>query len=342
LAEALRRGLIDLARYDQGIRQGRMRDEWASLMRELAVRLPSPEQAITALVEGQLTEADARAKYHEFGGDPKQFDWVFGTVGAAPSPVEAGTLANRGIIPWTGAGLGVTSFEQAVREGHSRNKWLPAWRALAVYLPPPRTITALVREGALTHEQATALFRDHGLSPDMATAYLDAATHQKTAHHKLLAESHVKGLYTDHLIPKPEAVTFLEALGYTATDADFVVSLWDVEIAATFTRHAVSKIHTLYVARRFDQATARSALGSLNVPGPQMDAMLNVWDHERAANVKTLTTAEIVAAWDNKVMSEAEAIEELAYDGWSAYDAWVLLSNKNKQPLPGKPARTVP
>ncbi|HUZ84160.1 MAG TPA: hypothetical protein VMU66_05660, partial [Gaiellales bacterium] len=120
LAEALRRGLIDAARFDTGIRQGRLRDEWGTLMQKLAVQQPSPMQALTAAVEGQLDPATAQTKFAEFGGDPANYEWLFGTVGSGPSPIEAASMAYRGAIPWTGSGLGVTSFEQAVKEGHSR------------------------------------------------------------------------------------------------------------------------------------------------------------------------------------------------------------------------------
>jgi len=68
MAVALRRGLVDEGRYLTGIRQGRLRDEWAELVKALAVNEPSPGDAMTAVVEGQLDEATGRAKFAAFGG----------------------------------------------------------------------------------------------------------------------------------------------------------------------------------------------------------------------------------------------------------------------------------
>lgn len=341
LAEALRRGFIDAGRYDVGIRQGRLRDEWGPLMQQLAIREPSPTEALTAAVEGQISDTDARAKFAAFGGDPKNYDWLLGTIGAGPSPLEAATMAYRGVIPWDGSGLGVMSFEQAVKEGHSRNKWIPAWRALSVYLPPPRTIVAMVKEGALTHDEAATLLAKHGLSADLIAAYLKSATGQQLAHHKLLAESQVKALYEDQLIAKDAAVAMLVGLGYTAGDAGYVIALADAAVAHKFLTAAVGHVHTLYVHHKLDRSAAQSALSDLKVPPDGMSSLLDLWDHERAANVRTLTAAEIVDAWHVKIIDQPTAVAELVAIGFSAFDAWVLLSIKNKGPLGNQPGGKV-
>jgi hypothetical protein len=64
-----------------------------------------------------------------------------------------------------------------------------------------------------------------------------------------------------------------------------------------------------------------------------------VWELERAATFRPLTEAQLVAAWGNGVLTQAEAESELVAIGYTAFDAWVLLSNHNKGPLPGKPPR---
>jgi hypothetical protein len=214
LAVGLRRKLIDAATYDRGIRQGRLRDEWADLVRELAVVQPAPGAMLAAFLEGQIPEAEARDRYAQLGGDPAYFDILYNTEGQAPTPTQALELANRGIIPWGGSGPGVVSFEQAFLEGPWRNKWQASFRELGAYLPPPRTVTAMLREGALTPAQATTLLEKQGLTPELAAAYLSGAHHQGTAKTKELAESTVLDLYRDQLISRDQVLTFLGALGW--------------------------------------------------------------------------------------------------------------------------------
>jgi len=65
------------------------------------------------------------------------------------------------------------------------------------------------REGALTDAQAIALYQKSGLTPELAKAYLAAASTQRTAKTHELAQSTVEALYRDRLIPRTEAAAFL-------------------------------------------------------------------------------------------------------------------------------------
>ncbi len=340
LAVALRRGLIDQARYLTGIRQGRLRDEWADLIRELAVQQPSPVDAMTAAVEGQLSVDEAKAKFAAFGGDVTQWDWLLGTVGSGPSPLEAATMAYRGVIPWEGRGLGVVSFEQAVLESHYRNKWLEPYRALSEYLPPPRTVTAMFHEGSLTRDQAVALLKKSGLTDELAAAYVDSGAQQKLAKTKDLAESIVRTLYRDRLIDRPTALNLLESLRYTAEEADFILSIVDVELQQRFLLAAVGRIHTLYVGHKISRATALGTLAQLKLPDSGIADIVGIWDYERAANVHTLTAAEIAAGFKAKLWDQATAQQKLEQLGYLPWDAWAFLSIHMKTALPNEPSPT--
>ena len=181
LAVALRRKLIDEPTYTRGIRQGRLRDEWADLVKRLAVQQPSPNAMLDAYLEGQIGEGEARAEFAKLGGDPAYFDVLYNTQGQAPSPIQAGDMANRGIIPWNGEGPDVVSFRQAFLEGPWRNKWAEPMQRAAVYLPPPRTVTAMYNEGSIDKATAVDLLTQQGLTPELAAAYVSSGSSQKTA-----------------------------------------------------------------------------------------------------------------------------------------------------------------
>lgn len=337
LAVALRRGLISQDRYLTGIRQGRLRDEWAPLVRELAVQQPSPTAMLQAYLEGQVGEGEARAKYAQLGGDPAYFDILFDSQGQAPTPVQAAEMANRGAIPWTGSGAGVVSFEQAFLEGPWRNKWLAPFRTISRYLPPPRTVTAMHKEGALTDAEAARLLEDQGLTPQLAQAYLHSASRQRTAPSRDLAQSTILELYRDKIIPRPEALAFLQALGYAPDEAEFVVEVEDVRLAAKYTTAAVSRIHSLYTGHKLDQAQAAGALSDLGVDATDATDLLAIWTHERAAVVKHLTAAEIGNALHLALVDQAAAQQLLEAQGYTPHDAWLYLSVHAKARLPAEP-----
>lgn len=338
LAVALRRGLISPDRYLAGIRQGRLRDEWAETVKALAVQQPSPTDALEALLEGQLPDARARELYALFGGDPAHFQWLFDSRGQAPSPVQAADMANRGLIPWTGRGPESVSFEQAFLEGPWRNKWLGPFRQAAQYYPPPRTITAMYKEGSLSRGRAMELLKAQGLADDLAAAYLVSGSGQKTAPTKDLAQSTITSLYRDRLVTRANAQAFLETLGYSADEAAFILSIEDVAIVQRFLASAVGRIHTLYVGHKITRELAVSSLAQLQVPAETVPDLVAVWELERAANVRALTPAEVASAARLTFITADQALAMLAELGYQPRDAWLYLSVHLKVAVGVEPA----
>lgn len=343
--EGMRRGLVQAGNGGPGsLSVGAALDEmgieprWHHLIEQLAVQLPTPEAVLNALLEGQISEEEAHRRWIEGGGDPTWFTDAFNSQGSSPSPVELGVMANRGIIPWTGTGPNAVSYAQGFLEGPWRNKWEPAMLRLAEYLPPARTITALQRNGSITDAQALELYKKLGLRDDLAAAYLRDANHHATVADKHLAKAEIITLYQNHLLDAAGAAKALVALKYTAQDAAMLIKLADIKKASQAVTSSVSRIHTLYVGRKITKQAARDGLAALKLPADQVSSLVGVWDLEMAVNVRQLTPAQIESAWAYKIITEAEAIRELQVLGYSAYDAWLLLSIKNKKALPGKPA----
>lgn len=333
LAVALRRKLISSDRYLDGIRQGRLRDEWAGLVQQLAVQQPSPEAILQAYLEGQVTEGVARADYAKLGGDPDYFDILYHSQGQAPSPVQAADMANRGIIGWKGTGPDAVSFEQAFLEGPWRNKWLGPFREAAQYFPPPRTITAMYREGSLTRAQAMHYLQAQGLTAELAAAYLKSGSATKTAATKDLARSTVETLYRDRLISLDQATGFLEGLGYDTEEAGFILAIQDVAVVQRYLAAAVGRIHTLYVGHKITRAVATSTLARLDLGSSQVADLVGIWDFERAATVKALTPSEIAQGYKLELITLDDAQARLEELGYQPHDAWLYLSIHLKGPV---------
>ena len=345
-AVALRRGIIpedsgdpDKPGFVQAIQQGNLRDMWAPVVKALAVNEPTPGDILDALLQGQTDKATAVDLFVKLGGDPAYFDLLFNTRGSAPTPVEAATMANRGVIPWDGEGPGVVSFHQAFLEGPWRDKWEAAFKALAAYFPPPRTVTAMVHEGSMTDADATKYLMEQGLSADLAAAYVESAHHQKLQATKDLARGTVEALYRDRIIDRATAQTFIERLGFTAADADFILSVVDVQRVQASLSSAVSRIRTLYVSYKLPRSGALSTLAAMQIPQDQVAALMEIWDLERAANVKVLTPGEIASAFHYGVLDQATAQAELERLGYAPHDAWVVLSVREHGPLDNEPPK---
>jgi len=338
MAEALRRGFVDQATYLKGIRQGRLRDEWAQLMQQLSEADPTPATALLAYLKGQLDYATAKQLYTTFGGNVDHFDLAYNVEGEGPSPLEAASAVHRHIIPQTGIGAGVVSFEQAVHESAFRNKWIDVFWALSQYLPPPRTIVAMLKEGAFTPTQASDLLSQHGLSADDIAAYLKAASEQKTSTTKQLAESTVLALYNDRIITQTQAATYLGDLGYTSAEATYILEVADARLTQHYLSSAIGKIHTQYVAYHIDKTAATKALTSLQLPPTGISDLLTDWDIERTANAPRLTASQYAKALKSSILTQDQAMTALEGLGYSTGDAWLFLSQYEGAALPNRPA----
>lgn len=348
LAAAARLGLVSEGAtgptettLNQGIAEAGLNPKWTDLVRQLSLSRPTPQAILNAYLEGQVDEATAKELYAKLGGDPEYFQLLYDSNGQAPTPSQALELANRGIIPWHGTGPDVVSYEQAFLEGPWRNKWLDPFIALGAYLPPPRTVTAMYRAGELDQAEALDLLQKQGLTPELAAKYVQKSATAATAKDKDLAKTDVVTLYSNHVINRADALSMLGALGYHNSVADYVLQIADLRRSIAAINTAVSRVHTLYVSHKIDQATARSVLAQLEIPGDQVAAMMTAWEAEEAVNVRLPTPSQVAQAFGFEIIDQDTAMTLLQQQGYQPHDAWLLLSVHHKAKLGGEPAADV-
>lgn len=344
LMEAWRRGIIgwDSAHAGDntvvdGIRQSRIRDQWTPVIEALRDVLIPVGDAVSAALRGQIPYADAEAIAGQNGITPANFKILVDVAGNPPGPGELITLVRRGFIPVDGTGPDVLSLQQGIYEGDTKDKWFPMYLKLMEYLPPPRTITALERAGVLTPAAAQALYQQQGLTPELAAIYSADASAVKLVKTKELAEGTVLQLYRAGTIPQGEASSLLSLLGYSAQEVAWILAWSDLHRELAALNSAVTKVGTLYMARKIGETSAIAALGQLGIPGSQQTELLRTWTLERDATVKVLTAAEIADALFYQVIDQPAAMNLLQSLGYDPYDAWIVLSIRMHAALPDAP-----
>jgi hypothetical protein len=349
LLEAWRRDLIPLAglgpdstSLQQGIFESRVKNKWLDTIEKLQWQLPSPGVIVEGWLRAQITEAEARDLLRKTGIDQATGTLMYKSAGRPPGPMELIELWRRGEIPEAGEGGDTLSLRQGYLETDLKNKWYEKWRRLAVYLPPPRTITALIREGALTDAEGLALFQKSGLDEHLAAVYVGAAHHQRTTADKELAKADVLTLFRDRLIAQPVAEQLLETLHYSRESADFLLSMEDFREAAALYQGAVNRLRSLFLRRKLEGTPLHTALKDLGVPEAQLTVLIDRWTIERTQIVETMTAAEWVSAAYYGIITEQESLDGLHSLGWDPWDAWVRLGVRlhgtPKTPPPAKRA----
>ena len=344
LAEALRRGSIPAegtgpgaTSFVQGIAEGRLADKWAPVIRELSVEWPTPIAALNAQLKGAFSGDEGKALYERLGGDPQFYDWLLFSEGSAPTPVEAADMARRGIIPKDGTGPDAVSFQQAFLEGPWRNKWQDAFWQASEYIPTAREVITLLKDGAVDKDTAAAWMHRAGADDATVAAFIAEADTALLSDYKGLTTQSVLGMYYNQLISTDDATSILESLHVSPQAVPLMLAYADMQRAIAQQQNAVSRVGSLYAARKITAATAKQSLMTLQVPPAAVDSILATWQLENSINVKLLTEAQIVDAWELGIMDEAAALTELGNIGYTPYDAWVLLSIKAKARLPGQP-----
>ena len=179
------------------------------------------------------------------------------------------------------------------------------------------------------------------MTADTIAQYIQTANNTKNQAAQGLTESSVLQMYYNQLISQADCVQFLSLMGIDASNATLLIAYTDMQRSIAAVTTAVSRIQTLYTARKITVATAQDSLTRLQVPAEAIQGLLTTWDIVASANVKTLTEAQITDAWAEGVLDQPTAQSELEAIGYSPFDAWVLLSTKNKAPLPDQPSQTI-
>lgn len=335
LLEAMRRGFIldqglgpESTSLQQGVYESRLKNKWLPVIEKLQWQLANPGTVIEGWLRAQIGEADAREILRKNGIDEATATLMYKSAGRPPSPDQLLTLWHRGKIPLEGEGGDTLSVRQGFLETDLKNKWWPVFPALGDYLPPPRTVTAMLREGALTEAQAADLFHKAGLPDDLKAAYLAAAHHQKTQASKDLTKADAIAAYQDGLLPRAGLEAVLHHLGWTAEAAALEVEMADFRRRKGLLSSAITLIRSRYIARKITKSTTTDALASLGVSVTGVSQYLAVWDVERQNLVLRLTPAQWGRAVKKGFITAEQGLSQLQGMGYTPFEAWVLLSDE--------------
>jgi hypothetical protein len=315
-----RRGLIDQSRLVHGIRQSRVRNEWIDAIEALQFQPLSPGDAIAAHVQGHMDEATSRRKWAEGGLLPEDWQPAFETAGEPIAIGQALDLYNRGQMT-------LAEVTQAIRESRIKNKYIPFIEQLHVYLPPVRTIVALLRQNAITRDRALTLFAENGVRAQDAIAYADEAQAARSSTHREFTASQVQEFYRDGAIVKADANDMLIALGYDQEDVDLILLNAEFQQTKRARDQAINRVHSSYVGHKIDRGTASADLSGLHVSDTMIAQLLDLWDDELNANVRVLTEAQVITAIKKGSLSSAEGLQYLMFLGYGEGDGRILINN---------------
>lgn len=321
----------------QGIRESFLHNKWLGVLEQGQWQLPSLGAVIEARLRNFVTPDEFKKWHEKIGFQDDAAGLEFLAAGVPISPQEGYAAYHRGLIPFDSPDPNVPSLNQVFRESRMIDKYREVWVALQEYLPPPRTVTALLRAGTISEKVARDLFHKAGLSPEMADAYVANASHQKTQATKELAVSTVVDMFKAKELTREQATAFIVGRGYTAEDAGFLLDYAEFQLVKAQVDALVSRVRTFYVGHKINKQTAVDALGNVGMTPDVIAHLLAIWDQEAHASPVLLTAIQIANAAAKGWVPVADAYDELQGRGYDARDAYLVLL-EHKADVTGLPA----
>lgn len=319
LLEAFRRGFINQATLQRGIKQSRVRDEWIPVAEQLRYSPMDISDAVRAVVQNQMSEAEAVKIADANGLMPGSVQVLIATEGNPLSRTEVEELYNRGLMTQA-------EVEQALRESRLKNKYVSAGFALHTRIMTPFEVERALRYQAISTSDATRVLVENGYSAKDAATIAASGTGQRIQTYRDKVVAAAETAYEENLIPRQDAASTIKALGFSDQEVNFILDAAEFRRMARVVNQAVTSVRGRYIARKITRNETSGFLDALGIASQQRDQLIQEWTIGRDANVRTLTEAQIVKAAKTKLITEQDGVARLVQMGYSQGDAELLLA----------------
>jgi hypothetical protein len=318
MLEGLRREFVNEETVVRGIKQSRIRNEWIPLALKLRFTPMSVADAVNAVVQNHLSMADAQKISDQNGLEPSHFPVLTETAGEPLSRTEMEDLYNRNLVT-------EDDVKQALRESRVKNKYIDDAFKLHVKLLEPRILSSAVEFGAISHADAIKRAMAHGLSADDAAILVNEGSARKLKTYRERVVSAAEGLYEENAITHEEFTKIAQAMGFESQEAEFIYQSAEYRRQAKAVTGVINSVRSKFVGHHIAKGEATGFLDALGLPAAQRNYLIGLWQIESEANVRNLTTAQVVKAVKMKLITPQDGLARLRREGYNETDAELLL-----------------
>lgn len=327
-AGAYFRSILELADYQRAIAEGDVRNEWAEAILEVQRQIPSVADYVNLRIRGWIDDAAMHAGVARHGMSPEDSDLLYLRTGRPATPHQVLIAERRGAKRDGPVTAVPADVQTAVKQSDIRPEWTQIEYLSALTYPSGFMIRGAVQAGDLTPEQATELLYEMGWAEKWITVFVDSWAGKRTgAAGKAETAANLRAEYEGYLLTEQQLRDALAALGYAGAEIDREVHLGDAARVKTARDKALEALHKSYVGAQVTSAEATDYATQLHIDPQAIADLLGVWEIEKLVTRKTLTAAQIKAAYRRNTITQAEAIADLEEHGYNAADALTYLSS---------------
>lgn len=318
LLEAYRRGFIDEPTLQKGILQSRVRDEWIPTLEKLRYAPMSTAAAANAVVRGYLSYADGASIAQQNGLEPEHWQYVYRSNGRPPSHTQLAELYLRGIVS-------KAQFEQGIRESDIKDKYISDVFDLRVKFLPLFEARTLLNAGEITGATFTEQLLVQGYEKSVIDEIVKAAGTGKKATAKHLTAADYTDLYDAGVLDKGQTATGLVSIGYTAADAQSLITVAEVKSQAKLTTELITNVRNQFNRFKLTVEQADTELDTIGIQKTERDRLVQGWATVRPQGTRTLTEAQVLKALKDKAIGPSDAYSRLRGLGLDDVDARLLM-----------------
>jgi SOS response regulatory protein OraA/RecX len=341
LLEAYRRGFIDKATLERGIRQSRIRDEWIPTIEALRYEPLSTADAIEAGIQGYITKDEAKAYSQQNGLEPADFNAAWLAAGEPLSRTEMMQLWRRGFVT-----------EQDVKNAIAQSRTKDAYIDWAVLLKdvPMSTADAVEAyvQGYLTRDKTVAIIEENGLrtedidpliltageplsktemltllrrgkvtADDVKAALRESRLKDAYIDDALLLETQLPSLYeirallTDGALTAEQGTQLLLEQGYSADIVKAIVTSLTGGTAAATKTLTESMLTDLYLERELNAAEYIKELIAIGYTQETAEELQELADMRSSITARNAVISRIRAQYISRRITQQAASAEL-------------------------------
>lgn len=335
-----RRGLIDAAGFEHGLRKAKLEPRWTTPLEGLKEERLDPAVLATAIQRGLIPDPgilpvapptgagkvkafpvfdiDALTEAEAHGIDKERLSVMVGEVGLPLALVSAAQALFRGIIT-------ETDFRRAVSEGNTRNEWGDAALEVARQIPAVANYVNAYLRGWITQAELHAGAAKHGMSAADVDLLALAVGRPATTRQAFIGYTR-GGRVQGHNWNERE--TFRRAVIQSNIRPEWEPILW----AQRYTYPSAFVLRALTQAGDISQAQAEQILVFEGWEPTLAAQVAKSWAAGGGTSAKTQTKAELAAEYEGGYITEAQyrtALAALGYSG-ATLNAEVALGDARR------------
>lgn len=321
LFEAYRRNLIDDAGFKHGLRKAKLEERWDAPLMALKTRLLSLSDLANARQQGFVDTARQHSESSLQGIDAERADILFELSGLPLGVETMQQAANRNLVDRA-------TFDQAIREGHTKTKYTDLAYALRQPVLEASTYATLHLKGWITESEMNVGGALHGYTSEQM--HLRFLSMGRPAAPGQMATAAARGIDGPDGRPMDRA-QFLKGIAQSDIRPEWGPMLWETR----YLYPPLFQLTRLVTAGTITPTLAADWATKDRYAPEVVSALLKAWESGGAATSKGLTVTDLTAEYEALTMSKTQYVNGLKELGYSqaAADGKVSVSDAKRQRL---------